>query len=378
MTSPASIPMNDFARQWSDTSADVLAAVAQVGASGWYILGKQVATFEQALASFSGCSHAIGCANGLDAIEIGLRALGLQPGQRVLTTPLSAFATTLAIVRAGGVPVFVDTDASGLLDLDLVERELVRDPYLRFLVPVHLYGHTLALGRLQTLKERFGLKLVEDMAQAIGARSGLHSVGSVGDISATSFYPTKNLGALGDGGAVLTGDPALAEACQTLRDYGQSAKYVHSVLGLNSRLDELHAAILAGAFLPRLPAWTQRRCEIAERYRADIRHPLVTPLPVPAESGSVWHLFPTLVSGAGRVALAAHLKRHGIGSAVHYPHLIPAQPALAGSVFEIRGELVCAQRLADGELSLPIHPYLTDGEVAHVIATVNGWPGTGS
>ena len=373
-TSPAPILLNDFKRQWADTGEQVLAAVREVGESGWYVLGKQVSEFERSLAQSTGRKHAIGCANGLDAIEIGLRALGVQPGQKVLTTPLSAYATTLAITRAGAVPVFVDVDATGLIDLTLVERELSRDTSITYLVPVHLYGQALELDRLEAIKAKFGVKIVEDAAQAICARSGNRLVGSVGEVTATSFYPTKNLGALGDGGAMFTDDATLDRALRVLRDYGQSTKYVHDVAGLNSRLDELHAGVLQKAFLPRLNAWTERRRAVAARYHDGLKHPKVKPVPAPPQSQSVWHLFPVSVPAASRDHFMKHLTSLGVGNGIHYPQLISDQKALSSVPFEVRGELRHAQAIVHEEVSLPIHPYLTDEEVARVIDAVNAWP----
>ena len=176
--------LNDFRAQWSAVGAEVLAAVDRVGASGWYILGREVERFESALASAWGLPHAVGVGNGLDAIEIGLRCLGIRPGDKVLTTPLSAFATTLAVMRCGGVPVFVDTDASGLLDLDRCRNVLSRNPGIRFVVPVHLYGHCVDLESLEALREEFDLRIVEDCAQAIGARFRGRGVGTVGQVAA--------------------------------------------------------------------------------------------------------------------------------------------------------------------------------------------------
>lgn len=370
--SQSPILLNEFRRQWSETGAQVLDAVREVGESGWYVLGKRVDAFERSLAAWSGRRNVIGCANGLDAIEIALRALGMAAGDKVLTTPLSAFATTLAIVRAGGVPVFVDVDASGCIDLDLVERELRADPGIRFFVPVHLYGQAVDLDRLAAIAGS-GVRIVEDMAQAIGASSRGRPVGSVGHVSATSFYPTKNLGALGDGGAMLTDDPELAASCRALRDYGQTGKYVHDRLGSNSRLDEMHAAILDHAFLPRLGGWTERRRAIAQRYLEGITNPAVRPLPAPAGSDSVWHLFPVMVDARHRAGFAAHLEQAGVRSGVHYPRIIPDQRALESVPFEVRSGLDRARAIADGELSLPIHPYLTDDEIRRVVDAVDGW-----
>ena len=214
----AQILLNDFKRQWADTGEFVLEAVRRVGESGWYVLGGEVASFERTLAARVGRGHAIGCASGLDAIEIGLRASGVMPGTKVLTTPLSAFATTLAILRARAVPVFVDVDEHGLLDLDLCRTALASDPAIRAMVPVHLFGHALDLNVLTELRDRFELTVVEDCAQAIGAVHAGQQVGSVGQAAALSFYPTKNLGALGDGGAVTTDDAGIAARCRSLRE----------------------------------------------------------------------------------------------------------------------------------------------------------------
>jgi hypothetical protein len=197
------ILLNDFVSQWREVGADAQAALQRVGESGWLILGREVKGFEAELAAYCQLPHAVGCASGLDAIEIALRVLGLEPGDKVITTPLSAFATTLAIVRAGGVPVFVDVDGSGLLDLERVAHALSRDRAIKFCVPVHLYGHALDGRALERIAAMPGVQLVEDCAQAIGAQSRGKPVGSIGAAAATSFYPTKNLGALGDGGALL-------------------------------------------------------------------------------------------------------------------------------------------------------------------------------
>jgi dTDP-3-amino-3,4,6-trideoxy-alpha-D-glucose transaminase len=364
---------NDFTRLWADAGQDVLAAVARVGASGNYVLGPEVRSFEAALAPVFGRRDAIGCASGLDALEIALRALQVPRGAKALTTPLTAFATTLAIVRAGCTPVFVDVDAHGQLDLGRCREVLSSDPTVRALVPVHLFGHVGDLGELESLRRRFDLALVEDCAQCIGAASHGRRAGSVGQLAATSFYPTKNLGALGDGGAVVTDDAALTERCRALRDYGQSAKYVHDEVGLNSRLDELHAAVLARAFLPRLAAWTERRRAVARAYDAGIAHPQVHPVPPPPGSDGVHHLYPVRVPAAARDAFLAHLRARGVRAGLHYPVLVPHQRALEGWPFEVRGELARAGELARCEVSLPIHPYIEPGEVARVIDAVNGW-----
>lgn len=368
------ILMNDFKRQWAEISADCLAAVNSVGASGWYVLGSHVSSFEADLAVQSGVKFSVGCANGLDAIEIALRALGLQPGDKVLTTPLSAFATTLAILRAGGLPVFCDVDEHGHLDLDEAESILNDQADIRYMVPVHLFGHPLDLTRLEKLRNRHDLKIVEDAAQAVGARFGGRPIGSVGQATTLSFYPTKNLGALGDGGALLTDDERLREQFRTLRDYGQSAKYVHSQLGMNSRLDELHAAVLRQAMLPRLAGWTERRREIADRYLKGIQSKVLTVIQPPEGGESVWHLFGLRVLDGRRDELASHLHGLHIHSGVHYPHLIPQQEAMTlHGQMKISSPMRVAADFAAQELSLPIHPFLADAEVDRVIEAVNDW-----
>jgi dTDP-3-amino-3,4,6-trideoxy-alpha-D-glucose transaminase len=367
--------MNDFGALWSSSRDSVLAAVDRVGGSGRWILGDEVVAFEHALATACGLPFAVGCASGLDAIEIALRCLGIEAGDRVLSTPLSAFATTLAILRAGGRPTFVDVDHSGQLDLEQVETAIDANRDIRFLLPVHLYGHALDLGRLARLAERFDLLVVEDCAQAIGAASKGVPVGTVGEIAITSFYPTKNIGAMGDGGALLTSTASLAAHARSLRDYGQLGKYEHTNVGLNSRLDEVHAAILRDAFLPRLSEFTKRRREVADRYSKEIENPALAAVPPPEGSESVWHLYPILVS-TDRAGFRAHLEEHAVQSAVHYPTTIPAQQALAraGGV-DLLAPTTRALEFAAREVSLPIHPFLTELDIDRVVAACNRWRG---
>ena len=348
------VPANDFKRQWEDLRDDALAAFEKVGASGWYALGEEVRAFEAELAVLWGFPHAAGVASGLDAIEISLRALGCGPGDRVLTTPLSAFATTLAIVKLGAVPVFVDTDDQGLIDLQRCEDLLTKRRDIRYFVPVHLYGFVLDPVELLRLREVHELLMVEDCAQSIAA---------VGDVAAMSFYPTKNLGAMGDGGAILCRDAGLDARVRALRDYGQTAKYRHDFIGYNSRLDELQAAFLRRACLPRLARWTARRREIAGAYLNGIKNAAVR-LPAPrGGSQPSWHLFPVWIDPAKRDSRLAF--------GVHYPVAVPDQKALRGVPFEAPGGYEIARRLCASEVSLPIHPYLDDAEVAEVIAMVN-------
>ncbi len=367
------IPANDFQRQWQDIQEDAVAAFRATGASGWYILGEEVRGFESALASYWGIQHVIGVASGLDAIEIALRILGCQSGDSVLTTPVSAFATTLAILKLGAVPVFVDTGDNGLLNLDRCRDLLWRRPDIRFFVPVHLFGHALDVAALRRIREERNVHIVEDCAQSIGARSRGVATGTAGQIAAVSFYPTKNLGALGDGGAILTESPEWRDRAAVLRDYGQSGKYRHELVGYNSRLDELQAAVLRRAMLPRLNRWIDRRRAIAGKYLDGLHHSDVR-LPGPPEgSESSWHLFPILLPAERKPELLEYLKASGIMPGEHYPAIVPDQPIMAHVAFEFADDCRNARRFASSEVSLPIHPYLTDEEVQRVIEAVNQW-----
>jgi dTDP-3-amino-3,4,6-trideoxy-alpha-D-glucose transaminase len=244
---------------------------------------------------------------------------------------------------------------------------------IRFFVPVHLYGHAMNLKRVEALVQRYKLTLIEDCAQAIGAKSFGRTVGTLGRVCATSFYPTKNLGALGDAGALLTSDPELAKRARSLRDYGQSSKYVHAEIGLNSRLDELQAAMLKTVQLPSLPGQTERRRAIADRYVRELNNDLATPLPVPEGSQSVWHLFP--LKCPQRDALKSHLARAGVASGVHYPSIVPDQPGMASVPYVVATPLEKARTLAREELSIPLHPWLSDDDVGAVIQAVNSFKG---
>jgi dTDP-3-amino-3,4,6-trideoxy-alpha-D-glucose transaminase len=370
----AMIPANDFRRQWRDISEDALAAFAQVGARGWYVLGEEVSRFEQELAHYWNFAHAVGVASGLDALEISLRILNCKGGDKVLTTPVSAFATTLAIVKLGAIPVFADVDEHGLLDLGAARAALAEDETIRFLVPVHLFGHALNPERLRALQAEFELTIVEDCAQSVGALWKGEHTGSAGQCAATSFYPTKNLGALGDGGAVLTNDKGLDAAARMFRDYGQRAKYCHDVAGYNSRLDEFHASFLRRAALPRLEKWISRRREIAGRYLEGIRHPAIKQCGAPCGSESSWHLFPVLVPPERKQEFLSYLTTHGITAGEHYPTAIPDQPAMEHLAFEIAASgIERSRQFCRSEVSLPIHPYLTNDEVTTVIESVNRW-----
>jgi len=352
-----------------EDAAAVRAAIDRVLHSGWFILGPEVEAFEREFAAAAGAAHAVGVGTGTDAIALALRALGIGPGDEVITTPLSAAYTALAIVMAGAQPVFADIDASRLtIDPGAIEAAIT--PRTRAIVPVHLYGQPADMDAIARLAEEHSLAIVEDCCQAHLATCSGKPVGTIGSAGAFSFYPTKNLAALGDGGAVVTNDAAVADRIRRLRNGGQTDRYHHQELGVNSRLDELQAAILR-ARLPYLARWTSRRRQLAGDYRQLLSN---APIAVPAEhdSGHVYHLFPVLAPGGAtaRTALQQHLAGAGIDTLVHYPVPITRQPAFAHLA-------PAACRRADDVsarvLSLPIHPTLDRPGVAGVCAAIQRW-----
>ncbi len=343
--------------------ADIEAAIRRVIDSGWFVLGPEVEAFEREFAAASGAAHAVGVGTGTDAITLILRALDIGPGDEVITSPLSAAYSALAVMMAGARPVFADIDPVRLT-MNAAAVDAAVTARTRAILPVHLYGQSADLEALVPIAARHGLALVEDAAQAHLATCGGFPVGTIGVAGAFSFYPTKNLGAFGDAGAVVTSDAALAARIRRLRNGGQTNRYHHEEAGANSRLDEIQAAILR-ARLPRLGVWTARRRAIAARYRAEIR-PRDLAVPAEVDAGHVYHLFPVLA--ADRPALQARLAAHGVETLVHYPVPIPRQPALAST-----GPAACpvADRICGEVLSLPLYPALTDAQAGVVIAAVN-------
>src|SRR6267143_2558419 len=315
-----------------------------------------------------GASYAVGVGSGTDAIALILRALGIGPGDEVITTPLSAAYTALAVMTTGARPVFADIDPTRLT-IDPQQIASAIGPRTRAILPVHLYGQAAEMASIEALAFRHNLAVVEDCCQAHLATSGGRPVGTIGVAGAFSFYPTKNLGALGDGGAVVTNDRALAERIRRLRNGGQTDRYHHLEAGANSRLDDLQAAILR-ARLPRLRAWTDTRRRLAGAYRVALAG---APIAVPPErdSGHVYHLF--VVRSPARRELQAHLAARGIETFIHYPVPIPHQPALAGAA---PAECPVANRVCDEVVSLPLHPALGEDEVHDIAAAINAFERT--
>jgi len=362
------IPFNNL--RVAEESADVNAAIARVTQSGWYILGPEVEAFEREFAEACGAPHAAGTGNGTDALAIILRGLGIGRGDEVITSPLSAAYTALAIVMAGAEPVFADVEQERLT-LDPIAAEDAITPRTAALLPVHLYGQPADMPRLAALARKRGLALVEDCCQAHLATSGTVPVGTFGAAGAFSFYPTKNLGALGDGGAIVTGDAALAERVKRIRNGGQTDRYHHAELGINSRLDEMQAAILR-ARLPWLQRRTAHRRALAARYRIGLQAAAAVRVPLEMDPGHVYHLFP--VRTAKRVLLQSHLRSAGIETLVHYPVPIPRQPAFAAAA---PGSWPVAEAAADQVLSLPLHPALSVTDVDAVAASIRAFAGGG-
>jgi len=340
-------------------------ALRRVIDRGWYILGPEVDAFEREFASAIGTAHAVGVGTGTDAITLTLRALDIGAGDEVITTPLSAAYSALAIMMAGARPVFADIDPERLT-LDPAAAAAAVTSRTRAILPVHLYGQPADMDAFEAIAARHHLALIEDACQAHLATSRRRPLGSIGIAGAFSFYPTKNLGALGDGGAVTTRDAQLAARIKRLRNGGQTSRYHHQEAGANSRLDELQAAVLR-VRLPRLAAWTERRRALASTYRRAL---VGAPLRVPAlvDEGHVFHLFPVLSEERDR--LQQHLSAEGIETLIHYPVPIQRQPALGAVSAE---EYPVAARTCAQVLSLPIYPSLAERDVEAVAAAVHSF-----
>jgi dTDP-3-amino-3,4,6-trideoxy-alpha-D-glucose transaminase len=360
---PPAVPFLDLHPR--EDRVAVEGAIRRVIERGWFVLGPEVEAFEQEFAAACRAPHAVGVGTGTDAIALALRAIGVGPGDEVVTTPLSAAYTALAIMMVGARPVFADIDETRLtLDPRAVEAAIT--PRTRALLPVHLYGQPADMTALERIAARHGLALVEDCAQAHLASAAGRPVGTIGVAGAFSFYPTKNLGALGDGGAIVTRDPVIAERVRRLRNGGQSRRYQHDEFGVNSRLDEIQAAILRER-LAWLPRWTAARRALAADYRGALAD---APVGVPPEcdSGHVYHLF--VVRSPERDALDAHLSSRGIETLVHYPVPITRQPALAG---QNPASCPIADQVCAEICSLPLYPGLAPDAVRSVAAAIRSF-----
>lgn len=370
------VPFGDLKRQHKTIRAELDAAVARVIDSGWYILGPEVRAFEEAFAAFCAARYCIGVASGTEALQLALTALGVGSGDEVITVANGGIYQALTIVAVGAHPVFVDVDASSHT-MDPAALAAAITPRTRAIMPVHLYGRMADMDAIMAIADRYGIPVVEDCAQAHGATWRGKSAGSIGTLGCFSFYPTKNLGAIGDGGAITTNDESLAEKVRRLRQYGWERKYyTRDAGGLNSRLDELQAAILA-VKLRHLPAWNARRRAIAAQYHTRLADTGLILPEAPPDGDHVYHLY--VVRTQERNALQAGLRDEGIGTDIHYPLPTHLQPIYAP--FAPPGGLPTTERLAQEILSLPMFPELTDDEV-HAVAmavkrTLQGGEGEG-
>jgi dTDP-4-amino-4,6-dideoxygalactose transaminase len=359
------VPFGDNKREYASIKSELDEAALRVLASGWYILGGEVRAFEEAFAAFCGVGHAIGVGNGTEALYLALAALGVGRGDEVITVANAAIYEPLTILQAGARPVFVDVDErTHTMEPELLEAAIT--PRTRAIMPVHLYGRMADMAAIMDVARRHDLPVIEDCAQAHGARQGGRMAGSIGACGCFSFYPSKNLGALGDGGMIVTDDAALAAKLRRLRMYGWEKRYYTvDPGGINSRLDELQAALLH-VKLRHLPAWNDARRRIALRYNQLLAGTGLVLPEAPADESHIFHLY--VVQTKQRDQLQAAPQERGIETAVHYPlpaHLQPVYQDLAAP-----GSLPITERLAGEVLSLPIYPELSDVEVEAVAAAV--------
>ncbi|CAH2903290.1 MAG: Aminotransferase [uncultured Paraburkholderia sp.] len=362
------VPFLDVRSAYVELKPELDQAVARALDSGWYIFGEEVARFEKAFAEYTGTRFAIGLGNGLDALRIALMAMGVSEGDEVIVPSNTYIATWLAVTQCGARPVPIEPDA-GTLNIDPQRIEQAMTSRTKVILPVHLYGLPAQMAPILELARRRGVRVLEDGAQAHGARYRGERIGGHGDAVTWSFYPGKNLGAFGDAGGVTTNDAELADRVRTIANYGSKVKYVNEVCGVNSRLDPIHAAALA-VKLPLLDAWNARRAEIAGYYRRHLQGTSVR-LPVAhPDCESSWHLFP--VFSQRRDALQARLKGAGIETLIHYP-IPPHSQQAYRSLGYGKGAFPIAEAMAETELSLPIGPHMTLEQAAYVCEIIAGF-----
>jgi dTDP-4-amino-4,6-dideoxygalactose transaminase len=364
-----SIPLCDLGAQLGPLRNDIDAAIARVIDSQAFIMGPQVATFEKEAAAYSGCAHAIGCSSGSDALLLALMALGIGPGDEVITTPFTFFATVGAITRLGATPVFADIEPAGF-NIDAERLEAARTSRTKAIIPIHLFGQTAEMGPILEVADRHGLAVLEDAAQAIGAEYGGRKAGSMGAAGCYSFFPSKNLGCFGDGGMVVTNDAALAQKMRVLRVHGAKKKYIHSIVGGNFRLDTLQAAVLS-VKLPHLDGWNSARQERAATYRRLIAQSgagdrIVLPAALPNRR-HVYNQF--IVRTRQRDRLVEAFQARGIGSAVYYPLGMHMQECFR-SLGYAQGDFPVTEDACLSTCALPMFPELTVEQQARVVATL--------
>lgn len=356
------VPFNDFTATHQAIGSETEAAIARVLKSGWFVLGKEVEEFERQYAIFNHVNYCVGVANGLDALYISLKALNIKPGDEVIVPSNTYIATVLAISYVGATPVFVEPyENTYNINPNLIEQSITKRT--KAIMPVHLYGQACEMDALCLIAEKHNIAIVEDNAQSQGSTCNGRLAGSFGHINATSFYPTKNLGALGDAGAVTTNNIKLADFARTFRNYGSKKKYYNEIVGANSRLDELQAAILS-AKIKHLQNWNTRRAEIAGYYSKHLAGVGDIVLPRLADNcTSVWHLY--VIQTNKRDQLISYLQQYDIATSIHYPVPPHLQQAYSHLGFK-KGDFPIAERLAEKVLSLPIYPEMTDEQCMYV------------
>lgn len=370
------VPLLDLKPQYRQLQPELDAAVARVAASQHFILGPEVAGLEASIAALCGVAEGVGLSSGSDSLIAALMALGVGPGDEVITTAFSFFATAGSVARLGAVPVFVDIDPE-TFNLDPAAVVAAITPRTRAILPVHLFGRLCAIGPILEIAARHGLPVVEDAAQAIGATDAAgRRAGSFGVAGCFSFFPSKNLGAWGDGGMVVTGDRALAARLRVLRQHGSEPRYVHAILGGNFRLDALQAAVLQ-VKLPALAEWTAGRRRNADLYRAGMAARGIAAIPPADDPGHIYNQFVLRVpspdgGSARRDSLRAHLTAAGVGTEIYYPLPLPHQPCFA-HLGHRPGAFPAAERAASEVLALPIFPELTEDQIGYVLDQIAAW-----
>lgn len=374
----AAIPQTNPQADYLACKADIDAAIAEVLDSGWYILGQQVLAFEQEFAVYLNSAYAIGAGNGTDALHLALRVCDIGPGDAVITVSHTAVATVAAIDLVGATPVLVDIDPATFTinpahledTIKAFRNRGLTSARLKAVIPVHLYGHPADMPVIMDIARRYDLRVIEDCAQAHGASIEGRKVGTWGDIAAFSFYPTKNLGAVGDGGALVTNDEQLARKARQLREYGWRERYISAIPGLNSRLDEIQAAILR-VKLRRLDERNEARRTVASRYNQGL---LATPLVLPGCRAGVRHVYHQyVVRHRRRDILGAFLKENGVGTLIHYPAPVHAQPAYQDRLVISPAGLAGTEQVCREILSLPMYPQLSADQLDRVIALIVQW-----
>lgn len=360
------IELVPLGRQFQSLKREILQAMEQVIDSGSYILGPNVQKLEQELAEYVQVDHAIGVANGTDALVLALEACRIGPGDEVITSPFTFFATAEAISRVGATPVFADVDPQTYnLSPERVEERIT--PRTRAILPVHLFGQMADMDDIMALAKRHGLWVIEDACQAFGARYKGKKAGSIGHVACFSFFPTKNLGTMGDGGLITTNDAELAATIRRLRHHGSTRKYYHSAIGYNSRLDEIHAAILR-LMLPHIDQWNARRAALAKRYRKALASGKLWSVDPPKPDRThIYHLF--CLRSQQRHKLQAALTRNGIQSGVYYPRPLHLQEVYAPLRYK-QGDFPVAEQLSEELLALPMSPFLQEFEQDQVVAAL--------